>query len=309
MTDFNEDQDTGLPVDLGPDDGNYDEHQEVVQEAESLSKGGKQDSDGDDLSHPMFEYETPDGKVLQVTGQQIVDLLERANAQQDDPRDAQIRELTERLKIFETVKPLVDQQAGRPGEQEAQRAGEPTPEQIEKFDEELGNRIVGMVEGEYGGPKALGGLFRNSIAQLVDMEVERKFTERSQREKVQTSFQSDHPDFDQTVRDPAFQKFMDSPRGYKLNAIEGYYAFKTQQLKSEMEALKTGAAKAKEEGVKEGEKQTIKNLKARGTLRSVGGGARASAFQRSGGKVNVSDEAALQGKMLEVLQQVRQQAG
>lgn len=309
MTDFqDEDQDTGLPVDLGPDDGNYDERQDIVNQ-----ETPEKEAAGEDLSQPMFEYESPDGKVQQLTGQQILDLLEAQNQGQPEEQT-----LAEKVAALEE---MIKASKGQPTAQQGQGGDrgtpdQPTPEQIAKYDEDLGNRIVGMFEGEHGGPAALGQLFRTSIAQMADMIFEEKLAsyhqtqEQTQQQKeVQTKFEKDNADFRDTIASKDFKAFMSANRGYQFNTIEGYYAFKVDQLSKQVEEAKAGVAGAKAQGEKDGEKKVLQNMKARGTLRTVGGGARNAAFQKSGAKVDVNDEGALQRAALAALHSVRQQAG
>lgn len=303
----NEDQDTGLPVDLGPDDGNYDERQEFVdpqqQQAQESDKAG-QAGDEPDLSQPMFEYEDVNGKVISLTGQQVLDLIEKQNAapQQQaasDPLNARIQELQNEIRAIE--------QRQQQGQQQSQ-PGQPSEADIAKYDEQIGNQIGGMLEGEFGGLPALGKFFRENVAALVEQGIQRALGQQNEQQSVEQAFTRDFPDIKDTlVNDKGFHEFMRSRQGYQLNPIEGAFAYRFQQALKQIEDLKSGADKAKVEGEKAGEQKAIKNLKARGTLRSVGGGARGASFQQRSGKVNVNDEAGLQSAALAALQAVRSQ--
>lgn len=300
------DQDTGLPT---GSEQFYSDDEIGNDVPDGATSQQAQQEDDFDPDAPLFEYNAPDGTKAQLAAKDILDLL--SGKDQLTQLQKQNAEYQERLKILETVNPLLrGQQQGQ--QQQAQQQGQPGQISREQEDEYLagfGNRIAAMLEGEEGGPAALGRFVRDAFMGLAQEAVRSELSQHTQQNTVEQAFLRDYPDFKQTIQeDKGYQQFMRENRGYEFNPIEGMLAYKLSQAQQQIDALKSGTDKARQEGARQGEQQTIKNLRARGTIRQLGGAQSASRGVTAGrGKYDLSDPDQRTQAMVEGLQRLRSQ--
>lgn len=311
MADFDNDmgfdEDTGLPVDMGYGDGNHDATRDIGAQQRS-GDDGQGDADESDLSQPMFEYEK-DGQRLTLTGNDLLSLIEQSQGQQqqgqqaqqqgDDPRDTQIRELLTRLNDLETRHAQYGQQSQQQQGQQDPHAASRQP--LQEDPATFGRNVAAMLEGENGGIEALGQYMGQGMW-TVALEAARHVLQ--EREQVQ-SFDQDFG-IKQLLNDPDYQNFARQPRNYNLNAVESVLAYKHHKATQEVESLKQQIEQAKKQGVQQGEQQAVRNLKARGTLRSIqpGGSAARQVSQGNGSRNqgrNLADPDELNRAMLDRL--------
>jgi hypothetical protein len=235
---------------------------EVSTETEGRNLGESQTTtqEGDelDLSAPQFAYVDENGQEVQLTGQQIIDLLQ------------------------------AQQQPQAPKQEEAPKSDEPKPESLEELPyrvdpidyAKVGPDLVSMLSGEQGGEEALGPAmaefqfqtfiqdprFRHVLDQAVNIIIQN----REASTKETTSFQQFVGSKAEESQIKEFQKANPWAKTKEMALL----GIKAANMEREIANLKTGntdaVKKAVQEGKLTGEKQTIRNLKAKGTLRSIG---------------------------------------
>jgi hypothetical protein len=242
----------------------------VAQGAEDQELGesqtaGQEAGDEVDLGQ-QFAFTGEDGQEVVLTGQQIVDLLK---AQQAEPAKEEAK--------AEEQPP------------EAKEEAEEPPYQVVPIEfNKVGPDLVSMLEGENGGVEALGpamaefqfqtflqdGRFLHAISQVVEHTIEQR-----QKAAQETSSFKDFVGEADAKEVAAFQKSNPWAKTKELALV----GMQLAAQKAENERLKSGnteaLTKAQLEGQKAGELQTIKNLKAKGTLRVIGAKTKQSAPQ------------------------------
>ena len=237
---------------------------EVAQETEGQQEGESQtettDDGGLDLESPQFAYTDEDGNEIQLTGQQIIDLLaekqKAAEPKQEEP-----------AKVEEP-------------KQEAAKEEE-LPFTVDPIDfKRVGPDLVSMLSGENGGEEALGPAMAEfhfqtflqdpRYAHAINAYVNTVLERREQQTKEVSSFQEfvGTKAEDTQIRD--FQKANPWAKTKEM-ALMGIKLANTQAEIEKMKAGNSAAVKqAEQAGKKAGEKETIRNLRAKGTLRAIG---------------------------------------
>jgi hypothetical protein len=244
-----------------PDELDLKQDREDRLAAESQGKTAEVEVEGEE-----FEYETPDGKVVKLSAEQaeavqsLLDAEERAAA------------LEAKVKALET-KP-----AEEPKPAEAQQdVGGIEPVQWDV----VGDNFQAMLEGDQGGVAAIGPALRDVtirtiatdpvIADIVGRYIDYRVSQREQGVKAETSFKEFVGDEPTDAEITAFRK--DNPwANTKALAAVGV---KNARLNQEIANLKAGKPAAEKAAKAKGAEETIKSLKAKGTLRRVTSGSAA----------------------------------
>jgi hypothetical protein len=238
-----------------PDELDLEQDREDRLAAESQSESAEDEGE-------EFEYETPDGKVVRLSAEQ-------AEAVQG-MLDAEERAATLEAKIKELETKPVE----TPVTQEAVQPGEIEPVQWDV----VGDNFQAMLEGDQGGVQAIGPALRDVtirtiatdpvIADIVGRYIDYRVSQREQGVKAETSFKEFVGDEPTEAEIAAFRK--DNPwANTKALAAVGV---KNARLNQEIAALKAGKPAVEKAAKAKGAEETIKSLKAKGTLRRVTSG-------------------------------------
>jgi hypothetical protein len=256
-----------------PDDITLDQDREDRLAAESQTKPAEAETEGDE-----YEYETPDGKVVRLSAEQaeavqgLLDAKERADA-----LEAENKALKE--KSVET-KPV-----------EA-----PTETEVAGFEpvqwDVVGDNFQAMLEGEQGGTAAIGPALHDVvlrtiatdpiIADVVGRYIDYRVAQREQGAKAETSFKDFVGDEPTEAEVAAFRK--DNPWATtKALAVLGVKsARETARLQKEIADLKAGKPAVEKAAKAKGAEETVRSMKAKGTLRRVTTGRAAPAGAPTG---------------------------
>lgn len=229
------------------------EDQRLAESQTDSQEGGEDEGEDVDLSQPQFAYTDEDGNEVQLTGQQIIDLLQ---AQQS---------------------PEAKEEPAKEEPKEEAKTEDEAPFEVAPIDlQKVGPDLVAMLSGENGGEEALGPAmaefqfqtflqdprFAQVLDRAVNVILERRDSERHQAESFEKFVGTKAED----ARVKEFQKanpWVKSPR-------EALLAMRLEDMKAEVAKVKSGTAADVAKAKSEGEKATIKNLKAKGTLRPIG---------------------------------------
>ena len=251
--------------------------EDVTQTVEGQEQGGPPSEPGDkeeaDLSDQQFVYTTSEGEEIKGTVTEIAEKLAEMSTKGPDDLRTELQALKEKL-----------EQVQKPAEKPAE-AG--LPYEIRQIDlRETGNRLQTMLEG--GDPdRGIGGLENlgeelkefqfqnfaqdNRISDLIYRFVNGILDEREQGSKKSTAFNEFAGAEAQETEIAGFMK--DNPwASTKEMAVLG---LQLAAQRKEIADLKSGKVKevqeAAEKGKKAGAEETVKHLKAKGTLRAMGG--------------------------------------
>ncbi|MFA4904645.1 MAG: hypothetical protein WC600_18110 [Desulfobaccales bacterium] len=238
-----------------PDELDLEQDREDRLAAESQTKTAADETEGGE-----FEYETPDGKVVRLSAEQaeavqnLLDAEERAAA-----LEAENKALKE--------KPAEAKLAEAPAEPEA--GFEPVQWEV------VGDNFQAMLEGEQGGAAAIGPALKDltirtiatepAVNQIVTRRVIEILKEFAAYEEQGNSFKEFVGDEPTEVELTAFRK--DNPWARtKEMAVVGV---KAARLQKEIVDLKAGKPAIEKAAKAKGAEETVRSMKAKGTLRRV----------------------------------------
>lgn len=294
-----------------------------IADAGTIDKGTaqpeiQQQSQGtevDYMTSPLIEMDGPDGKPIQLTGAEILERFEKIQeleerAGKTSALESEKAELARKIEELQNAKPQ-QAEVAKPADQDAVQNWQETIANDVDW-KTIGLNFTEMIEGEQGGPEAIGPALRAMIihvaSQVVDTKFPMHYGQAKQQEKVVQTFDTKFSDFKDVTGTREYKDFMSTNPFF--NPVEGYLAYKLDRQSNETETIKkTGAdavKAAEEKGKKAGESQTVKQLKAKGNIRLLTGGpggARPQASRQS--QVNLSDEESRQAAMIERLNQMR----
>ncbi|MFA4836309.1 MAG: hypothetical protein WC749_09605 [Dehalococcoidia bacterium] len=229
------------------------------QAAESQTKTAAGETEGEE-----FEYETPDGKIVRLSAEQaeavqsLLDAEERAAA-----LEAENKALKE--------KPAEPKPAEAPAEPEA--GFEPVQWDV------VGDNFQAMLEGEKGGAAAIGPALHDVvlrtiatdpiIADVVGRYIDFRVSQREQGLKAETSFKDFVGDEPTEAEVTAFRKDNPWATTKALAALGVKNAQETARLNQEIADLKAGKPAADKVAKAKGAEETVRSMKAKGTLRRV----------------------------------------
>lgn len=232
----------------------------VAQDSADQEQGASQTEPDEDFLAQEFEYEAADGTKTVLTGEQLLEAQERADA-----LEAKVKE----LEAKGTEKPAEAKPAGQMDEDMAAIA----PVEWDK----VGENFASMLEGEDGGHGAIGPALQNVvlrtiatdpfIADVVGRYIDFRVSQREQGSKAETSFKEFVGDDISEADVEAFRK--DNP--WATTKKEAVLGIKAARVNQEVAALKSGKPKEVEAAKKKGEKEALIRAKARGTLRPLTG--------------------------------------
>lgn len=243
------------------DDGDVEVSVETEDQSLAESQTDDQGSDELDLDAPQFAYTDENGNEVQLTGQQIIDLIQASQVKAEEPaKDGEA-------------------QAAPEEKQEAQP--EDLGFEITQIDfKKVGPDLVSMLSGENGGEEALGPAIAEfqfqtfvqdpRIPTVLDKYINKVLDAREQATKEKSSFQEFAGKDTQEADIKAFQK----ANPWAKSRTEAILGMQLAQTKAEIAKIQSGNTEAIKEATqkarKESEKQVIRNLKAKGTLRAIG---------------------------------------
>lgn len=317
MTDF----DTQLATDYDPagDGINVTEPEIAAQpegqdpaESQTDETGGESQNDIiEDLNAPQFAYTNTNGEEIQLTGQQIIDLLEaKQKAAQQPTQQTQTAPVQQ-----PEIKPdqLVQQPQQQP--QDADLGFE-----INQIDfKKVGPDLAAFLDGENGGVEALGPAIAEfqfqtfmqdpRFGRVFQLLIDKALTAREQQNNESASFKQfigDAPAGD-LASFQASNPWAKSPEIAQMG-------LKMQALMGELEQLRAGNAQAvadaEARGKDVGAKETINNMRAKGTLRAIN--SRSNAIRHPAGdgikqKYDLTDPNQRSMAMAEGILKMRQQ--
>ncbi|MFA4904702.1 MAG: hypothetical protein WC600_18400 [Desulfobaccales bacterium] len=244
-----------------PDELALEQDREDRLAAESQTKTAAAEVEGEE-----FEYETPDGKVVRLSAEQaeavqsLLDAEERAASLEAENKA--LKEKPAEAKPVET----------KPVEPDA---GDFEPVQWDV----VGDNFQAMLEGEKGGAAAIGPALHDVvlrtiatdpiIADVVGRYIDYRVSQREQGLKAETSFKDFVGDEPTEAEVAAFRK--DNPWATtKVLATLGVKnARETARLNQEIADLKAGKPAAEKAAKAKGAEETVRSMKAKGTLRRV----------------------------------------
>ena len=241
-----------------PDELDLEQDREDRLAAESQGKTAEAEVEGEE-----FEYETPDGKVVRLSAEQAEAVQGMLDAEE---RAAALEAEVETLKAKPADEP-------KPAEAQQDMGGiEPVQWDV------VGDNFQAMLEGDQGGVAAIGPALRDVtirtiatdpvIADIVGRYIDWRVSQREQGMKAETSFKEFVGDEPTEAEIAAFRK--DNPwANTKALAAVGV---KNARLNQEIANLKAGKPAAEKAAKAKGAEETIKSLKAKGTLRRVTSG-------------------------------------
>lgn len=246
--------------------------------------GGQGEPEEIDLSQPMFAYGDQE-----ITGEQIVEALDKMG---------QFSELETKLAQMEAQMAQTQQQGPQ---------GQQPPGQIEGADgvrpvdwSQTGEFLDRMLQGdeEVGGLANIGPALRDAnIRQVLtdpDMQsavfslVDHYMEQRQTRE----SFTKDFGDIGSALQDGSLAKWKNQNPAYRgASNTEAFLAMQIQNLNKQLSEVQSGKAQAvkdaETQGKKAGEAATVKNLRAKGTLRPL---ARSAGVRQPGKPQGLHDD-------------------
>ena len=214
----------------------------------------------EDLTEEKFVYTLPGGEEIEGTMAEIVEAVAAKEV------EAKVAEKLAETKPEEPAKTAAE----KPGEV-ADEAAQIEPVQWDKVGPEF-QEIVEEGKWEGLGPQLQGLINREIvtspfIAGIMAQFVDRILSDREQGVKEKGSlkeFVGDEPSADEVK---AFQAANPWAKTREIALV----GLKSARLEKEIADLKAGKATTVKEAKAEGAKETIKNLKAKGTLRRIGG--------------------------------------
>jgi hypothetical protein len=281
MSPIQEEEDLGLDVQGG--------ETEDTAALETQNLEGQEGDETDLMDQEILEIDEG-GTPVRLKGSEVLDRISRARQLEE-----QNRELLEKVKTYDILKPLLaERQAAQPI-QPKDTAPEFNPKQ-------LGVDLVKMLEGENGGPEAIG----EALVALIDMRAAEIAGRKVESQTVQTRFNSRFSDFETAVRDGSVDKFVNDS-GLPFNRVEGYLAMKAANAEAKLQAQLAAIQEAEKKGKSAGEKEALKTMKARGTLRLLGTGGARPVSRSPANTRDYSDPHERVAGMLETLQRMRKE--
>jgi hypothetical protein len=268
----------------------------AAQEAEDQEGQAESQEEELDLNQPYFAYTDEKGEELELTGQQILELIESQKAE----------------------KPAEEKSAAAEVKPAEAKTGEETPEVEPVHWDQVGNNFAELLENN---PADIGPQLkdlnirmiltdphiRGAIQHVLREEMGQVETAKTTISKLTEDLGSD---VNQFVQSGEYGKFRQANPVYAAaTPTEALALSVIMNLKGEIAQLKSGSKKEVEAAKKAGEAATIKQLKARGTLRPL----RGSGYRRpSGGqpKLDPTDpEQRSQGMMNTIVRMREGKAG
>lgn len=255
---------TSPVVEDSADDEGVGEVGAVETQAELTQKDeGEVEDSGIDLDAPQFSYVDDAGNEVQLTGRDIIELIKSRQAagvaeKGDEPAESGLEE-------------------GKAEEQLETQPGD-LPFDIVPIDlKKVGSDVVSMLSGENGGEEALGPAIAEfqfqtfvqdpRFAFVLNRAVETILERRESRVKEEESFKQF---VGKKVDRQMLQEFQKTNPWAKTER-EALLALQLNEIKKELDSLRSSAGEQANKAKLEGEMQAIKNLKAKGTLRAIGG--------------------------------------
>lgn len=258
-----------------------DELDMTADREDRLGGESQTDTPDEDLSGELFAYVLDDGTEIQGTVQDIAEKIAAAKA------DA----LASEKAALEAKVSELERGQKQPGQQEQVQEFAIPPVEWDK----VGDIVETMLQGGdpergIGGIEAIGPAlqdmtFRSFVtdpryAQVLEYAIQSVIEQREGTTKKEQSFKElvgNEPD---TAAITAYQKAHPELETRK----EVVLALQMENLRREMDDLKTGKVKEVKAAEKKGEAQTIRNLKAKGQLRRLGPAGRSAAKAAGGYK-------------------------
>jgi len=239
-----------------PNELDLEQDREDRLAAESQTKTAAEETEGEE-----YEYETPDGKVVRLSAEQaeavqgLLDAEERAAA-----LEAENKALKE--------KPVETKPAEAPAETEV-AVFEPVQWDV------VGDNFQAMLEGDQGGAAAIGPALHDVvlrtiatdpvIADVVGRYIDYRVDQRERGVKAETSFKEFVGNEPTDAEIAAFRKDNPWANTKALAAI----GVKNARLNKEIADLKAGKPAAEKAAKAKGAEETVRSMKAKGTLRRV----------------------------------------
>lgn len=257
--------------------------------AEGMQASPGSDGEKPDVSEGEISLDTPilaikgeDGIERQLTGKDIMAELDR------------LAELTETNKTLEEQNKALGAK-----KTESQPASQPKGEGSGDVDYAgMGQRFISMLEGENGGPEALGPALRD----MIRYEAHKLVGEMNTQQSAADKFYQEFPDYNEALESGKAQSILTENPLY--NPLEAYLVATIRDLRGQLQG-KVDAGDV-EAAKKAGAKEAQQHLKAKGNIRVLqGGGYRPPGSGDPGDKYNLKDPDERSKAMLEGLKRMR----